>query len=130
MPRWTSRPATATGTRSKSSRGARAGPNSTSPGKQCSSRRAPDSGPGGPLNNDLPSSLRRIIDGPGQPPDRAEIAELIERLEVKYLAKPHGDVRFALLSGWTDAATESMAGDEETLAAAREGIGRLSTHCD
>ena len=58
--------------------------------------------------------------------DRAEVAEQIERLEVHYLANPDGDLRFALLSDWTDAPTETVAGDEDTLAAAREGIERLN----
>src|SRR5437773_2223426 len=131
MPRWTSRPATATGTRSKSSRGARAGPNSTSPGKQCSSRRAPGSAPGGPTTATTPGVRARLRTRSVVPTlltDRTEVAELIERLEVHYLANPDGDVRFALLSDWTDAPTESVPGDEETLAAAREGIGRLNSH--
>ena len=58
--------------------------------------------------------------------DRAEVEEQIERLEVHYLANPDGDVRFAVLSDWTDAPAESVPGDDETLAAAREGIARLN----
>jgi cyclic beta-1,2-glucan synthetase len=45
---------------------------------------------------------------------------------VHYLANADGDVRFALVSDWPDAATEHVPGDEETLAAARDGIGRLN----
>ena len=41
--------------------------------------------------------------------NRAEIEEQVERLEVHYLANPDGDLRFALLSDWTDAPTETHA---------------------
>ena len=47
---------------------------------------------------------------------------MIERMEVHYLANPEGDCRFAVLSDWRDAPTETVPGDEETLAAAREAI--------
>ena len=43
-----------------------------------------------------------------------------------YLANPDGDVRFALLSDWTDAPTEHAPGDEELLAAAQDGVARLN----
>ena len=58
--------------------------------------------------------------------DGAEVEEQIERLEVHYLANPDGDLRFALLSDWTDAPAETVPGDDDTLAAAREGIARLN----
>src|SRR2546425_818902 len=80
------------------------------------------------LRDGVPSSLRTMIVVPTLLTDRTEVAELIERLEVHYLANPDGEVRFALLSDWTDAPTESGPGDGETLAAAREGIGRLNSH--
>ena len=57
---------------------------------------------------------------------QAEIEEQIERLEIHYLANPDGDLRFALLSDWTDAATETMPEDARLLAAAVEGIARLN----
>ena len=43
-------------------------------------------------------------------PSDAEVDEQIERLEVHYLANPDGDLRFALLSDWTDAPAETHAG--------------------
>ena len=57
---------------------------------------------------------------------RAELEEQIERLEVHYLASQDGDLRFALLSDWTDSATESAPGDDELLGAAADGIARLN----
>ncbi len=78
------------------------------------------------LRDGVPSSLRTMIVVPTLLTDRTEVAELIERLEVHYLANPDGDLRFAILSDWVDAPTESMPGDDETLGAAREGIARLN----
>ena len=43
-----------------------------------------------------------------------------------YLANPEGDLRFALLSDWTDAPLRNMPGDDDLLAAAVEGIARLN----
>ena len=57
---------------------------------------------------------------------RAELDEQIERLEVHYLASQDGDLRFALLSDWTDCATENAPDDDELLGAAAEGIARLN----
>ncbi len=57
---------------------------------------------------------------------RAALAEQIEHLEVHYLASPDGDIRFALLSDWTDAAAEHAPDDDELLQAAVEGIARLN----
>jgi len=58
--------------------------------------------------------------------DGLEVEEQIERLEVHYLANPDGDVRFAVLSDWMDAPTNSVPGDEKTLVTAKEGIARLN----
>jgi len=78
------------------------------------------------LREGVPSSLRTMIVVPTLLTSRAEIDEQIERLEVHYLANPDGDVSFAILSDWTDAPAERMPGDDEALAAAREGIARLN----
>src|SRR6266540_937885 len=79
------------------------------------------------LRDGVPPHLRTMIVVPTLLTDRIEVEEQLERLEVHYLANPDGDVCFALLSDWTDAPTETAPGDEETLAAAREGIGRLNS---
>jgi cyclic beta-1,2-glucan synthetase len=47
-------------------------------------------------------------------------------LEIHHLASPEGDLYFALLTDWTDAASEHAEGDDELLAAARDGIKRLN----
>ena len=56
----------------------------------------------------------------------AAIEEQIERLEVHHLASPEGELHFALLSDWLDAATEHADGDAALLAAAAAGIARLN----
>ncbi|MBI2203895.1 MAG: glycosyl transferase [Candidatus Rokubacteria bacterium] len=78
------------------------------------------------LGDGIPPSLRTLVVVPMLLTDRAEVAEQVERLEVHYLANPDGDVRFAVLSDWTDAPSEAMPGDEAALGAAREGIARLN----
>ena len=55
----------------------------------------------------VPSHLRTMVAVPMLLTDGAEVEEQIERLEVHYLANPDGDVRFAILSDWTDASAAS-----------------------
>ena len=83
--------------------------------------------PGLELRDGISSDLRTLVVVPTLLTTRAAIDELIERLEIHCLASPDGDIRFALLSDWTDSATESAADDEELLGAAIEGIGRLNS---
>jgi cyclic beta-1,2-glucan synthetase len=78
------------------------------------------------LRDGLPPHLRTMVVVPMLLTDGAEVEAQIERLEVHYLANPDGDLRFAVLSDWMDAPTESLPGDDETLRAAREGIARLN----
>ena len=54
------------------------------------------------------------------------IEEQIERLEIHHLASPEGDLHFALVSDWTDAANEYADGDAALVAAAAEGVARLN----
>jgi cyclic beta-1,2-glucan glucanotransferase len=89
-------------------------------------RLGPKTLPGLELRDGVPSSLRTMIVVPTLLTTQAELEEQIERLEVHHLASPDGDLRFALLSDWTDSVTESAQGDEELLGAAIEGIARLN----
>src|SRR5437667_11739906 len=57
---------------------------------------------------------------------QAALEGQIERLEIHHLASPEGELYFALLSDWTDAATETVAGDNALLEAAAAGIARLN----
>ena len=78
------------------------------------------------LRDGVPASLRTIVVVPTLLTTRAELEAQIERLEVHYLASQDGDLRFALLSDWTDCATENAPDDDELLGAAAEGIARLN----
>ena len=78
------------------------------------------------LRDGVPPHLRTMVVVPILLTDDAEVEAQIERLEVHYLANPDGDLRFAILSDWMDASTESAPGDAQTLTAAREGIARLN----
>ena len=74
----------------------------------------------------VPPSLRTLVVVPMLLTDVAEVEAQIDRLEVHYLASPDGELHFAILSDWTDAPAAGVPGDDQTLAAAREGIARLN----
>jgi cyclic beta-1,2-glucan synthetase len=78
------------------------------------------------LRDGVPPPLRTLVVVPTLLTGVAEIEEQIDRLEIHYLANPDGDLCFALLSDWTDAATEVMPGDDRLVAAAVEGMERLN----
>ncbi|MDO8435058.1 MAG: protein ndvB, partial [Candidatus Binatus sp.] len=82
--------------------------------------------PGLELRNGVSAELRTIVVVPALLTTRTAVDELIERIEVHYLASSDGDLRFALLSDWIDSPTESSPGDEELLGAAIEGVARLN----
>jgi cyclic beta-1,2-glucan synthetase len=82
--------------------------------------------PGLELRDGVPRSLRTLVVVPTLLTTRADIEQQIERLEVHHLACAEGDLRFALLSDWTDSAAEAVSGDEELLAAAVAGIADLN----
>src|SRR5277367_5346079 len=77
------------------------------------------------LRDGVPQDLRTIIVVPTLLTSRDAIKEQVERLEIHYLANIDGDLRFALLTDWVDAVTESLPGDDELLAAA-SGIAGLN----
>jgi cyclic beta-1,2-glucan synthetase len=78
------------------------------------------------LRAGVPPHLRTMVVVPTMLTNEADIDELTSRLEVHYLANPDGDVRFALLSDWSDATEETMPDDGRLLATARAGVRRLN----
>ncbi|MGA8407013.1 MAG: glucoamylase family protein [Candidatus Acidiferrales bacterium] len=78
------------------------------------------------LRDGVPSELRTVVVVPTLLTSIHAIKELVERLEIHYLANPEGDLRFALLTDWVDAPTESLPQDEELLSAAINGIANLN----
>ena len=89
-------------------------------------RFGPKALPGLELRDGVPSSMRTMVVVPTLLSTSEEIEEQIERLEVHYLSNQDGDLYFALLSDWRDAATENASGDDELHAVAVEGIARLN----
>src|SRR6266851_5364497 len=82
--------------------------------------------PGLDLVDGVPSRLRTIVVVPTLLTTKAAVEEQIERLEVHHLSSLDGDLRYALLSDWTDSMSESAAGDDELLEAAAAAIARLN----
>ena len=78
------------------------------------------------LRDGVPQEFRTIIVVPTLLTSQDAIKEQVERLEIHYLANIDGDLRFALLTDWVDAATEILPGDDELLAAAASGIAALN----
>ncbi len=78
------------------------------------------------LSGGVPEKLRTIVVVPTLLTSQESIKDQIERLEVHYLANSDGDLRFALLSDWMDAATEISDGDNDLLAAAARSIESLN----
>ena len=78
------------------------------------------------LHDGVTPDLRTLIVVPTLLTSQHDVEQLVEHLEVHYLANSDGDLRFALLSDWMDAPTESLPGDDELVAVAMEGIARLN----
>jgi cyclic beta-1,2-glucan synthetase len=78
------------------------------------------------LRGGIPPHLRTLVVVPALLTTRAALDLQIERLEVHYLASPDGEIYFALLSDWADAASEAVASDRALIGAAAEGIARLN----
>ena len=82
--------------------------------------------PGLALRDGVPAQLRSLVTIPALLTSHADIEELVERLEVHYLANSTGELYFALLTDWTDADTEKRDGDDALLTTALDGIARLN----
>jgi cyclic beta-1,2-glucan synthetase len=78
------------------------------------------------LAEGVPGALRTLVVVPTLLADTADVEEQVAGLEVHYLANPDGDLRFALLSDWLDASTESTDTDEQLLVTAVAAIDRLN----
>jgi cyclic beta-1,2-glucan synthetase len=78
------------------------------------------------LRSGVPARLRTVVAVPTLLTTEAAIEAHIDRLEIHHLASPEGDLHFALISDWMDAATEHVDGDAILLAAAAAGIARLN----
>ncbi|HEY4940424.1 MAG TPA: glucoamylase family protein [Rhizomicrobium sp.] len=82
--------------------------------------------PGLELRDGVPDSLRTLVAVPTLLTSTKAIAEQIERLEVHYLGNSDDNFTFALLSDWTDSATEQTPGDDALLTEATAAIADLN----
>ncbi len=78
------------------------------------------------LADGVPADLRTLVAVPTLLTSPDGIEELAERLEIHYLASPEGDLHFALVTDWTDAASEHADGDDALVAVAAAAIARLN----
>jgi cyclic beta-1,2-glucan synthetase len=78
------------------------------------------------FDDGVPSELRTLVVMPTLLSSATTIEEQVGRLEIHYLGNAEGDLRFALLSDWLDASTETAPGDDELLATAVAAIERLN----
>ncbi len=78
------------------------------------------------LDLGVPSRLRTLVVVPMLLTNETDVEALVRGLEIHYLGNREGDLRFALLSDWLDAPTETVPGDDELLAAAASGIDLLN----
>nr|WIE91350.1 glucoamylase family protein [Mesorhizobium sp. WSM4875] len=94
--------------------------------RELTHRFGPTQLPGLELGDGVPKRLRTLVVVPTLLTTREAVAAQVEQLEIHYFASVAGDIQFALLSDWEDAATETVEGDQELLQVAMEAIARLN----
>ena len=82
--------------------------------------------PGLALRTGVPAEHRTLVVIPTLLDSLAGVDELVELLEVHYLANASGEIYFALVTDWLDSPTEHADGDDELVARARLEIERLN----
>ncbi len=75
----------------------------------------------------IPPDARTVVVVPTLFPNVESVHDALEHLEVQFLANREQNLHFAILSDFTDAATERVEGDDQILHAAIEGIAALNT---
>ena len=78
------------------------------------------------LAQGVPPELATLVAVPALLTDEEDLRSLVGRLEVHALANDDGAFRFALLTDWVDAPSESLPEDELLLAVARAAIAELN----
>jgi cyclic beta-1,2-glucan synthetase len=74
----------------------------------------------------IPAEARTLVAVPCLITNRDTVDELIRNLEVHYLANPHGEISFALISDWRDSPFEEQEADLEILEYAKREIATLN----
>ncbi|MFZ4701997.1 MAG: phosphorylase, partial [Candidatus Methylumidiphilus sp.] len=78
------------------------------------------------LKEGVPETLSTFVVVPTLFVSEAGVRQQIEQMEIRHLSNPGGQVYFALLSDWADAAQETMPDDERLLNIAVAGISALN----
>jgi len=74
----------------------------------------------------IPADARTLVVVPALIGSRADVEELVHRLEVHHLANMRGELYYTLLSDWPDSRDEQTDADLELLAFARSEIAALN----
>ena len=78
------------------------------------------------LAHGIPPEHRVIVVIPGMLTSTASTLELVNRLQLHYLANPEPNAQFALLTDWADADSEHLDTDAAILAHATQGVRELN----
>lgn len=78
------------------------------------------------LRNGIPEKMRTMVVIPTLLTNVGRVHDLLEQMEVYYLANQDENLFFALLGDFADAPEENVAGDEEIIRAAKQGIEALN----
>ena len=78
------------------------------------------------LRSGIPDDLKTIVVIPTLLSSVSRVQDLVDQLEVYFLANQDHNLHFALLGDFTDSKEEFVQADEEIIAAARLGIERLN----
>jgi len=78
------------------------------------------------LAQGIPAGFRTIVVVPSMLTHAAEVTALLDRLEMHYLAGPDPNLRFALLTDFSDAPQQDMPSDSALLQQATKGVEALN----
>ena len=79
------------------------------------------------LRDGVPEELRTLVVVPTMLTSQAGIEELVDGLEVHFLANDSGEIYFAAVTDWADSETEHRADDQSLLLLAQSGISDLNS---
>jgi len=78
------------------------------------------------FSGEIPSDCRTLVVVPAMLTTTAAIEDLVEALEVRFLANRNAHLHFGLLTDFTDAARETLPEDQSLLDTVRQGMARLN----